>query len=375
MKQFFFGSTFTGNKAFNISWLLFRFYIGFSMALGAGWPKMKDFAAPGWFADQVRDLGFTFPSPAFWAAAASWGEFVGGLFIAIGFLTRISAIQLAFQFFIVAFIWYGDAEPVTGMYYQQLLFWGFVLISFGGSGRFAVDEWIMKRKKINIMPALKPTAVAFFLFAALQSTAQNKPLNGSGKLVTQTYDYSNFNELELFDLAGDIEVEIGKSFSVSVTIDDNLKPLLNVEKKGSVLRISIEGNKNNKRYLETTGIRIRITMPAVTSITHSSNSRLVVKEMKGSVLRIKNSGNGDAMVEGTVGELNITCYGNGDVKADQLIAEKVNIEKTGNGDVLINTGNIFTAKGYGNGNIVNKGKGKAASSSSILGNGTIETKQ
>jgi uncharacterized membrane protein YphA (DoxX/SURF4 family) len=101
MKQFLFGSSFNGNKAFNIAWLLFRFYIGISIAIGAGWPKMNELAAPGWFVKQVGELGFTFPSSGFWAAAAAWGEFVGGLCIAVGFFTRFSALQLAFQFFII----------------------------------------------------------------------------------------------------------------------------------------------------------------------------------------------------------------------------------------------------------------------------------
>jgi uncharacterized membrane protein YphA (DoxX/SURF4 family) len=154
MKQFFFGSTFTGNKVFNITWLLFRFYIGFSIAAGAGWPKMQDIGAPGWFIEQVGKIGFTFPSPAFWAAAAAWGEFIGGLCIAVGFLTRFSAIQLAFQFFVVAFIWYNEPAPIVGMYYQQLLFWGFVLIAVSGAGKYSVDNWIMNKRAVQIKAPL-----------------------------------------------------------------------------------------------------------------------------------------------------------------------------------------------------------------------------
>lgn len=145
MKQLFFGSSFTGNKAFNIAWLLFRFYIGFTIAVGAGWPKMNELAAPDWFVKQVGEIGFTFPSPAFWAATAAWGEFVGGLCIALGFFTRFSALQLAFQFFVVSFIWYKEPAPMIGMYYQQLLFWGFVLIAVSGAGKFSVDHWITNR--------------------------------------------------------------------------------------------------------------------------------------------------------------------------------------------------------------------------------------
>ena len=149
MKQFFFGSSMAGKRSFNIGWLLFRFYIGITIAIGAGLPKMNQLSAPDWFVKQVSELGFTFPSPGFWAAMAAWGEFVGGLCIAIGFFTRFSALQLAIQFFVVSFIWYDNPLPMFGMYYQQLLFWGFVLIAFSGSGKFAIDTLIMINKKTN----------------------------------------------------------------------------------------------------------------------------------------------------------------------------------------------------------------------------------
>jgi uncharacterized membrane protein YphA (DoxX/SURF4 family) len=178
MKQFFFGSTFTGNKAFNIAWLLFRFYIGFTIAIGAGWPKMNELSAPGWFVKQVSEIGFTFPSPEFWAAMASWGEFVGGLCIAIGFFTRFSALQLAFQFFVVSFIWYDNPMPMLGMYYQQLLFWCFVVIMFAGSGKYAVDEWIMKRKTIRPQTASFAPAAMMLLFITTSSfnTKNDEPI-------------------------------------------------------------------------------------------------------------------------------------------------------------------------------------------------------
>jgi uncharacterized membrane protein YphA (DoxX/SURF4 family) len=173
MKQFFFGSTFNGNKAFNITWLLFRFYIGFTMAVGAGWPKMNELSAPGWFVKQVSELGFNFPSPAFWAAASAWGEFAGGLCIAIGFFTRFSAIQLAIQFFVISFIWYKEPAPMVGMYYQQLLFWGFVSIAVSGAGKYSVDNWIMKRSSSKItIKQFAQAAIMLLLLLSLSSFGQ-----------------------------------------------------------------------------------------------------------------------------------------------------------------------------------------------------------
>lgn len=166
MQQFLMGSSLPNSTTLNIGWLLFRLHIGLSIAIHAGWPKMYTLAAPGWFNEQVAGLGFTFPSPAFWATLASWGEFVGGLCIAFGFLTRFNALQLAFQFFVISFLWYDKPEPLTGMYFQQTLFWGYVIAVFAGSGRFSIDHLIRSRRKISMNAAVK-TAIASFIICTL----------------------------------------------------------------------------------------------------------------------------------------------------------------------------------------------------------------
>lgn len=375
MKQFFFGSSFTGNKAFNIGWLLFRFYIGITIAIGAGWPKMNELSAPGWFVKQVSELGFNFPSPAFWAAAAAWGEFVGGLCIAIGFFTRFSAIQLAFQFFVISFVWYDNPMPMFGMYYQQLLFWGFVLIAFAGSGTYAADRLIMNRKRISIMPAVKPALATLLLLIGTAACAQKGPLKGSGKVLTETYSFSNFDKLDLVDLDGILEVEVGKPFSVTVSIDDNLKPLLGVSANDGVLTIELKGNRENRLYIEETNIRIKISMPEISVLQHRGNSQLTVNGIAGRYFRIKNTGNGNAILNGTIDELDIICRSNGTVRAEQLIAKTVKVEKSGNSNVYINTNYSFSANGDGNGNVTNKGTGKADAGSGIIGNGEVKTHQ
>ncbi|AYA36756.1 DoxX family protein [Hymenobacter oligotrophus] len=164
MKKLLFSAAALPTRAIDAAWLLFRLHLGLSIADGAGLPKLTNLAAvanaqvpgpPDWFVQQVAGLGFTFPSPYFWAGAAVWGEFAGGLLIALGLFTRWSGLQLAFQFFVVAFLWYEDPSPITGMYYQQLLFWAFMVITAVGPGRYSLDYYIGRRAA-----AAEPVAAA-----------------------------------------------------------------------------------------------------------------------------------------------------------------------------------------------------------------------
>ncbi|GAB2952053.1 hypothetical protein GCM10027048_16370 [Hymenobacter coalescens] len=161
MKKLLFSAAPLQNRAIDAAWLLFRLHLGLSIADGAGLPKLTNLAAvasaqvpgpPDWFVQQVAGLGFTFPSPYFWAGAAVWGEFAGGLLIALGLFTRWSGLQLAFQFFVVAFLWYEDPSPITGMYFQQLLFWAFVVMTAVGPGRYSLD-YLLTRPRRAAAPA------------------------------------------------------------------------------------------------------------------------------------------------------------------------------------------------------------------------------
>jgi uncharacterized membrane protein YphA (DoxX/SURF4 family) len=205
LHQFLFSSPIGNNKSLNLAYLFFRVHLGLSIAIHAGYPKMRDIFAPGWFADQVASLGFTFPSPQFWAMAASWGEFAGGLMIAFGILTRLASIQLAFQFLVISFFWYNEPEFLTGMYFQQLYFWCFVFCSAAGGGQFSLDSLVMK-KKFSLTPQamIKPALTVFmFLFFSFQSNAQQpavqledlKKLEGNWKGVLTYKDYSRGNEV------------------------------------------------------------------------------------------------------------------------------------------------------------------------------------
>jgi uncharacterized membrane protein YphA (DoxX/SURF4 family) len=190
IQQLMMGSSLPKDTLLNTGWLLFRLHIGLSIAIHAGWPKMNTLAAPGWFNDQVAGLGYTFPSPAFWATLASWGEFVGGIGIALGLLTRFNAFQLAFQFFVISFIWFDKPEPLTGMYFQQTLFWAYVLTVFAGSGRFSIDHLILNRKKTTLNVPIKPAVAAVLILILFVNPLQAQP--GTRENKTTINDFKPF---------------------------------------------------------------------------------------------------------------------------------------------------------------------------------------
>lgn len=253
-RQFMFGASIGDNKAMNIGWLLFRIHVGLSIAIHAGWPKLVDLGAPGWFADQVAGLGFTFPSPAFWATISVWGEFAGGILVAVGLFTRFAALQLAFQFFVIAFLWYDNPEPLTGMYFQHLFFWVFVLICFGGGGRYSLDRFILNRQKIRSEAAKIAIASALLLVATTTNAQSATATFSDFKLLqgdwrgTLTYEDYTSHSSETIKATANVKIENGNGFLLSIGYPD--EPRMNSKDK----YVIDKGSKtiNDKRVIERT---------------------------------------------------------------------------------------------------------------------------
>ena len=221
-------------------------------------------------------------------------------------------------------------------------------------------------KKLIIIIAILTTISGY-------TQAQRGPLRGTGKVITKTISFRDFDKINFEDLDGNIEVEIGKPFSVKIDIDENLEPLLytSIEEKEYELTIGLKGNKNNKLYVEDTRIKVKITMPEASVIRHRGNSSLSVTGIIGRYFRLENEGNGNAVLQGMIDDLDIKKNGNGEVKAQKLVAKMAKVKSYGNGNVQVNTQISLTAHGSGNNSVMQFGPGKIDPISGIMGNGEV----
>lgn len=213
----------------------------------------------------------------------------------------------------------------------------------------------------------------FFAIVLTITSFANAQLKGSGKIVTKTFYYKNFDKVYFEDLGGKIEVEIGKPWSILITIDDNLESLLCLSENVSEneLKIQFKGNKDNQMYVENTNLKIKITMPEASVIKNSGNSNLSVQNISGRYFKLENTGNGDSNVSGTIDVLDIIKIGNGDVDASNLNVKKAELKSTGNGDLTVNVSETLSARLTGNGDIINTGKANFDSGSKKSGNGDL----
>jgi hypothetical protein len=221
------------------------------------------------------------------------------------------------------------------------------------------------------------TKLIFAIVLTITASFANAQLRGSGKTITKSYDYNNFNKVNFDDLDGKLEIEVGKEFSISITIDDNLVNLLsiveNVDEKR--LTIALKGNRNNKMYIEDTKINVKITLPYLMEVSNNGNSGLTVTNINSKNFKSENPVNGSTTLSGIVDNLEISCSGNGNLYAEKLTAKNAKVTCRGNGNAKVNASNSIVGNVSGNGNILNIGIASFGSESRTSGNGSLNGKK
>ncbi len=84
---------------------------------------------------------FNFPLPKLSAILSVYIQFLGGLFLLIGFKTRLSAFILAINFLIaLLFVHVVADDSVEQMTPALALFFGSITLLFTGAGKFSLDK-------------------------------------------------------------------------------------------------------------------------------------------------------------------------------------------------------------------------------------------
>ena len=199
-------------------------------------------------------------------------------------------------------------------------------------------------------------------------------LKGSGTVVTKNFNFQNFNKVTFNDFDGKLEIEVGKTFSISVIIDDNLVNLLTVNENAveKKLTLDLKGNRKNKMYIEDTKISVKITMPELQEICNNGNANLLITNINSKNLKSMNPENGSTTLEGIADYLEVINSGNGTLNAKNLSVNEALIQASGNGNAYVNVAKKISAKTSGNCTVANIGNAKFDANSKLSGNSNFK---
>lgn len=133
-----FGSGDTSKRT-DVGLLILRLGFGLALAFAHGLGKLPP--SDG-FVDGTAAMGFPVPTLFAWAAGLS--EFVGGLLLAVGLLTRPAGFFIAVTLGVAAFVRHGG-DPFAEQELALAYFVVGVAFAVMGAGRYAVDATIRQR--------------------------------------------------------------------------------------------------------------------------------------------------------------------------------------------------------------------------------------
>ena len=174
-------------------------------------------------------------------------------------------------------------------------------------------------------------------------------VKGSGKLVSQSYQYSGFTKIDAGNSA-QVEVARGDTYSVNVEVDDNLVDRLEVSVNGDTLHIGLKSGAYRNETL-----RAQVTMPKLTGVTLSGASTLT-GQLAGEDLEADLSGASRATLTGTAGKETIEASGASQALLGGLVAGgDVKVNASGASRIEINTSGAVTGEASGGATVVVSG--------------------
>jgi putative autotransporter adhesin-like protein/cell wall-active antibiotic response 4TMS protein YvqF len=192
---------------------------------------------------------------------------------------------------------------------------------------------------------------------------------GSGNVVTETRDVSNFHSIEI-SYPAQVLIKQGGKESLQIEAEDNLLPGLQTQVRNNTLEIFYK-TKNGKHINPTKMPTITIVVKDLASLDFTSAGDLTIDALKtdkldvslsgagnlklnkivAKALGVNLSGAGSMSASGTADDLNLSISGFGDFKGADLHSKDAKVEISGAGGATVWADNNLNAQISGAGSI------------------------
>jgi len=226
--------------------------------------------------------------------------------------------------------------------------------------------------------------VLLLLAAILTVTACNASIiKGSGDLITETRQVSNFDSIDLSG-SGEVIVTQGGSESLTIETDDNVMEHVKAEVVGGTLELGFEEGLNlidHTRLIFTVGVddlkslkisgsgdieSDMIETPRLDAIISGSGD-VQITDLTAEEVTAKISGSGEIDLAGDATDQDVTINGSGKYLAGDLCSDSVKVSISGSGDATVCATESLDSNISGSGSVNYYGRPSINTSSSDSG--------
>lgn len=177
-------------------------------------------------------------------------------------------------------------------------------------------------------------------------------VQGSGTIKSEQRNVSGFTKI---DAGGAVRMEIVTQGDYAFTIeaDDNLLQFVRTEVNGDTLKIYTKGKTSSK-----TGVKVKISMPALDGLSVSGASSAVVSAVKSDSINLEASGASKIKIDGQAENLTVDASGASGIDAENLRVENGAVSASGASNATISAANRLEADASGASTIYYTGEPK-----------------
>jgi hypothetical protein len=208
----------------------------------------------------------------------------------------------------------------------------------------------------------RPALASLLLLAGCSNFSMGNAVTGSGHTVAKPFDLAGFSKLSAGS-AFQVNVTQGASYSVVVTIDDNLVEYLDVTKSGDTLRLSLKPDVG----MRNATLQAQVTMPELTGLDLSgaahttlagfSSEKPVTVGLSGASHLQGDLRSGDAQfhlsgaskveLRGSASNLKVSASGASRTQLDQFNVKEAVVDASGASHITLNVADKLEAEASG----------------------------
>ncbi|NHZ72242.1 MAG: DUF2807 domain-containing protein [Aquificales bacterium] len=224
------------------------------------------------------------------------------------------------------------------------------------------------------------------LVTLIVSACGFRTVRGSGTLITESRNVSNFDHVELSG-SGNVIVTQGEAESLTVETDDNIMQYINTGVRDGTLYMGFDEQISSVSFTQLT---FTLTVKELVDVTTSGSWDVTVASLDTNRLDVNVDGSGDVTIDALTTEIvgvridgsskvdvaggttrqDIIIDGSGEYRAGDLYSETADIIISGSGEATVWVTESLAVDASGSSNI--SYYGSPSVSSSITGSGQVE---
>ncbi len=227
------------------------------------------------------------------------------------------------------------------------------------------------------------------VLALILSSCNLTVVSGSGRVVSETRQVSDFNRIEL-EGSGDVLLTQGTDEGLKVEAEDNLMSYLRTEVRGHTLYLGFRDTLDDGIIVPTRPVRYYVNLKTLEGLKISGSGNITADELQAGQLALDVTGSGDIVIDsltaqtvessisgsgkvelgqGTAPKLSVDIDGSGDYQGEELAGQTVTVQVSGSGNAIVRAEETLEAHITGSGDIHYYGTPRVTES--VTGSGSV----